>query len=262
MLNNRNIIREKVSKKEKCLAAWAQASSNITSEVLASCGFDMVLIDMEHAPGDFQTLLSQIQSMNGFPALPMVRVANNDATTIKRTLDAGAYGILIPYIETREEAELAVQATKYPPFGIRGLAASTRAANYGNNSPEYFNKANNEILVFIAIESLKGVENLDAILQTPGLDGAFVGPADLATNMGYLGDFTIPEVQDKVNYIEQKILDNNKILMSLAMKWEDAEKKFDKGASIVLNMSDTVSLGILAREKIQTFRQKYHKGEP
>ena len=257
MINNKNIIKEKVLKKEKCLVAWAQAASNITTEILASSGFDAILIDMEHGPGDFKILLSQIQSMNGYPTVPLVRVANNDATIIKKTLDTGAYGILIPYIETAEEAECAVQATKYPPFGIRGLAASTRAANYGNNAPEYFARANDEILVFIAIESIKGIQHLDDILQVKGVDGVFVGPADLATSMGHLGNFNIPEVQEKINYIEQKILDSGKILMSLAMNWEDAERKFNKGASLVLNMSDTTSLGVLAREKINIFKQQY-----
>ncbi len=258
MINNKNIIKEKIKNNEKCLVAWAQASSNITAEILASSGFDGVLIDMEHAPGDFDKLITQLQALNGYSAVPIVRVAWNDSVLIKKTLDAGAYGIHVPYVDTAEEARAAVAACKYPPHGIRGLAASPRAACYGNNSPEYFKRANEDILIVVSIESLKAVENIDEILAVEGIDAVFIGPADLSTSMGHLGNFNIPEVQEKIHFVEEKIIASGKKLVGLGMDWETAQKKFDKGASIVLNMSDTTTLGAIAREKVSLFKSKYN----
>ncbi len=257
MINNKNIIKEKFANNERCLVSWAHAASNITAEILASAGFDGLLIDMEHGSGDFPILCTQIQAMNGYPAVPIVRIAINDPVLIKRTLDIGAYAIWVPYVETAEEAKKAVLAAKYPPAGTRGLAGSPRAANYGMNPAAYFKRANDDILVFIAIESLKGVDNLDAILEVEGVDGFFVGPGDLSSNMGYLGDTTVPEVQDKINFIEDKILKAGKNLLALGMSSEEAKKKFDKGAKLVVNMSDVIGISKMACDKVAEFRNNY-----
>ena len=148
---NHNTVKEKLEKGEKVLAAWCQAASNITTEVLADSGFDMLIIDCEHGPSDYQTLITQLQAMNGYPAVPFVRAPWNDFVQIKKILDTGVYGILVPYVETAAEARAAVAAVKYPPEGIRGVAGSTRAAHFGHDPLAYFTKANSEVMIIIAI---------------------------------------------------------------------------------------------------------------
>ena len=252
---NYNPIKHGIKEGKKFIAAWCQAASNITAEVLADSGMDILMVDCEHAPSGFETLISQEQAMNGYKAVPFARAPWNDFVQIKKLLDTGMYGILVPYVETKEEAEKAVAAVKYPPFGVRGVAGSTRAAHFGNNSLGYFTKANDEVMVFIAIESQKGIDNLDGILSVEGLDGVFVGPVDLATNLGHLGNPNFPDVQEAISAVEKKVLDSGKVLMALGGDWEGTKKKLDAGAQIVIAMSDTTSLGSMARENVKKFRE-------
>lgn len=252
---NRNTVKHAVMEGKKVLAGWAQAASNITAEVLASSGLDMIIVDCEHGPSDFRVLLSQLQAMNGYKAVPFARAPWNDFVQIKKILDTGVYGVLVPYVETAEEAKRAVAATKYPPIGVRGVAGSTRAAHFANNSLDYFTRANEEVMALIAIETQKGIDNLDEILKVEGLDGVFVGPVDLATSLGHLGNPNFPDVQEKIDFVERKVLAAGKVLMALANDWEGAQKKFDKGAQIVICMSDTTSLGALARSNVAKFQE-------
>lgn len=252
---NYNPVKHGVKKGEKFLAAWCQAASNITAEVIADSGMDVIMIDCEHAPSDYQCLISQLQAMNGYKAVPFARAPWNDFVRIKKILDTGVYGVLVPYVETAEEAKKAVEAVKYPPYGVRGVAGSTRAAHYGNNGLDYFTRANDEVMVFIAIESQKGIDNLDEILKIKDLDGVFVGPVDLATNLGHLGNPNFPDVQQAIEGIEKKVVDSGKVLMALGNDWESAKAKFDRGAQIVICMSDTTSLGALARENVRKFQE-------
>ena len=256
---NHNAVKEKLQNGEKVLAAWAQAGSNITVEVMADSGMDVIAIDMEHSPIDLPVLVTQFQAMNGYPAVPFVRVPWNDFVMIKRVLDAGAYGIIVPNVETVEDAKAAIAAVRYPLTGIRGVAGSTRAAHYGNDPLSYFSKANDLIMLFVMIESPKGIENLDEILALEDLDGVMVGPVDLATNMGFLGNSAAPEAKQAMSDIEKRVVASDKYLLTLTPNWEEAKKKFDNGADIVICMSDTLSLGALTRENIRKFSEEYKK---
>lgn len=256
---NQNAVKEKLQKGEKVLAAWAQAGSNITVELMADSGMDVIIIDMEHSPIDLPVLVTQFQAMNGYPAVPFVRAPWNDFVQIKRIMDAGAYGIIVPNVESVEEAKAAIAAVRYPLTGIRGVAGSTRAAHFGNDPLSYFSKANDLIMLFVMIESPKGMECLDEILQLEGLDGVMVGPVDLATNLGYLGNSAAPEARQALMDVEKKVLESSKYLLSLGPDWAGAQEKFDKGAHIVTCMSDTISLGALTRENVSKFSQKYGK---
>ncbi len=252
---NYNPVKHGVKEGKRFLAAWCQAASNITAEVMADSGLDILMVDCEHCPSSFETLLSQLQAMNGYRAVPFARAPWNDFVQIKKLLDTGVYGILVPYVETKEEAERAVAAVKYPPFGVRGVAGSTRAAHFGNSSIDYFTRANDEVMVFIAIESQTGIDNLDEILKIEGLDGVFVGPVDLASNLGHLGNPNFDDVQAAISGVEKKVLESGKILMALGSDWEGSKKKLDAGAQIVICMSDTTSLGSLARDNVRKFRE-------
>ncbi|MDR2390108.1 MAG: 2,4-dihydroxyhept-2-ene-1,7-dioic acid aldolase [Planctomycetota bacterium] len=250
-------VREKMKGGGKLSAAWLHACSNITAEVVAGAGFDVAVIDMEHGPGDISCLVAQIQAMQAYPIVPFVRAQWNDFVQIKRILDAGAGGLFIPYVNTRKEAEAAVAAALYPPAGIRGMASSTRAAHFNDNPKEYLQRANAEISVFIQIETPEAIANLDAILEIERLDGIVIGPMDLATNMGHFADPGVPEVQSAIGKIETRTLAAGKLLSTISSGWGDASEKYRRGYSLVMAMSDTVTLGQAGREIVASFKREF-----
>ena len=251
---NKNYLKEVLKTKGKASAAWAQAASNITTEILGEAGFDVVFIDMEHAPGDIQTLITQIHALKGLDTVPLVRATWNDFVLIKRILDAGAYGLLVPYVNTVEEAEEVVKAVRYPTAGIRGVAGSPRAAHYTNNSMDYMNAANNEIFVMVAVETMTAVENLEEIVKIDGIDGIFIGPNDLASSMGYLCNPKVPKVQDTIKRIENIVLPTGKTLATTSGSFEDAKAKYERGYGIITLMSDTSSMSKFARGLVDQFK--------
>jgi 2-dehydro-3-deoxyglucarate aldolase/4-hydroxy-2-oxoheptanedioate aldolase len=252
-----NVLKTKLKAGKKTIGAWAQLASQFTAEILSSAGFDWLMLDMEHAPGDIQTLISQIQAMKGTTCVPLVRAPWNDFVIIKKILDAGAQGILIPYVNSGGEAEQAVKACKYPMEGIRGMAGSPRAAGYGRNIGNYLQRANDEIFIMIAIETLEAVSNLDAILLVKGLNGVFIGPMDLSSSMGFAGDSSKPEVQSVIHEIEKKVLASGKALATTTGNWEQANDLFKRGYQMLMLMADGVSLAALATQKVNQFRENY-----
>ena len=244
---------------KKVSSAWAQAASPIMTEILAQAGFDIILVDMEHGPGDVITLVTQIQAMKGEKAVPFVRAPWNDFVIIKRILDAGAYGLIIPYVNTKQEAQAAVRAAKYPPEGIRGIAGSVRAAHYGIGSPDYFETANRDVFVFIQIETPEGVKNIDEIASVPGVDGIFIGPMDLATTHGYRGKPGTPEVVEIIAGLEKKILEKGKALATVCSDFADAKAKYERGYNMITLISDTSTLAKIAREEAEKFKKEIIK---
>jgi 2-keto-3-deoxy-L-rhamnonate aldolase RhmA len=252
-----NYIKDKVKNKEKIAAAWAQAGSNITAEILAEAGFDVVIIDHEHGPGDIPTLITQIQALKGEKAVPFVRAPWNDFVQIKRILDAGAYGLLIPYINTKQEAEEAVKAVRYPTAGIRGVAGSVRAAHYGNDPMKYISTANKEIFVMVAVETYEAVSNIEELISVEGIDGIFIGPTDLSSSMGHLGDPSVPEVQEAIRQIETVVIPSGVSLSTISGSFEDAKQKFERGYDMITLMSDTSTLSKIACGLIQQFANAF-----
>jgi 4-hydroxy-2-oxoheptanedioate aldolase len=178
------------------IGLWVGLANAYTAEMCAGAGFDWLLLDGEHAPNDVPLLMSQLQAVAAHPAShPIVRPVIGDAALIKQLLDIGAQTLLVPMIETAEQAAATVAAMHYPPRGIRGVgAALARASGWGKTS-DYLKTASDELCLLLQIETVKGLENLDAIAQTPGVDGIFIGPADLAASLGHLGQPAHPEVQ-------------------------------------------------------------------
>lgn len=164
---------------------WVTLSSGFATEVVAGAGYDWLLVDTEHSPGDPLTVLPQLQVIAGYPDVSaLVRPAANDPVLIKRLLDAGAQSLLIPYVQSAEEARAAVAATRYPPHGIRGVSALTRATRFGR-AEGYFDRAAEEICVIVQIETQTALDQLEAIAAVEGVDALFVGPADLAASLGF-----------------------------------------------------------------------------
>ena len=183
----KNHFKEKIALGERQIGCWLAMGEGFATEIAAGAGFDWLLIDGEHGPNDIRSISRQLGTTLASSAAPMVRVPALEPWVIKQVLDAGAQNVLIPMVNNRAEAEAAVAACKYPPHGIRGVGAmGTRATNFGEVT-DYTVTANDEICVIVQVESREAYENLDDILATPGVDGVFVGPADLSADMGFLG---------------------------------------------------------------------------
>ncbi|WP_318370200.1 2-dehydro-3-deoxyglucarate aldolase [Enterobacter sp.] len=219
------------------IGCWSALANPITTEVLGLAGFDWLLLDGEHAPNDITTFVPQLMALKGSPSAPVVRVPTNDPVVIKRLLDIGFYNFLIPFVETEEEAVLAVASTRYPPEGIRGVSVSHRANMFGT-VPDYFAQSNKNISILVQIESQAGVDNLDAILSTDGIDAVFVGPSDLAASLGYLGNAAHPEVQRTIQHIFARAKAHGKPSGILAPVEADARHYLEWGATVVAVGSD------------------------
>lgn len=252
-----NRLRRQLVAGQPTAGAWLQLASPLTAEIFGGAGFDWVMIDLEHGPGDIPALIAQLQALNGSPTVPIVRAPWNDFVILKRILDAGAEGVLVPYVNTRAEAEAVVAACQYPPQGIRGAAGSPRAAGYGHRIRDYLDHADDELFILIAVETPTALENLDEILQVERLDGIFVGPMDLATSMGHRFDPSHPEVQEAIRAIEGKVLASGKVLATLAGSWEQAEALYGRGYGMLMLMADGTALSAAAHATVQQFRRAF-----
>lgn len=170
--------------------------SSVTAEIAGKAGFDWVLIDIEHGMGDRQELLTQLQALEATPAAPVVRIAWNDPVRFKRVLDLGVSGVMVPYVNSAEEAMRAAAAMRYPPEGVRGVARLNRACDFGPSFNEYFKKANSHLLTVVQIETKAAIENLDEIAAVDGVDVLFVGPLDLSVSLGVPDQFDHPLEQE------------------------------------------------------------------
>jgi len=179
------------------LGAWLVSGAPSTAEALGCAGFDFLVVDMEHTPVDTPEMIEILRTIAGTPAQAMVRLVWNDPVWLKRVLDGGAQTVLLPFVQTAEEAQRAVVATRYPPDGIRGVAGNHRGSRFGT-VPDYLKNAASELCVMVQIETVKGFDNLAAIAAVPGVDSIFIGPSDLAASMGLLGDVGNAAVQEKL----------------------------------------------------------------
>ncbi len=175
------------------LGTWIMSASPLITEATGHAGFDWAVLDMEHTPLDLGSLVSLLQANLGSRMLPIVRVPWNDMVTIKRVLDAGAETLLVPFVQNADEARAAVAATRYPPEGVRGMAAMSRASRFGT-VPHHFAHANTQVGVVLQIETPTALANLEAIAAVPGVDALFLGPGDLSGAMGLPGQVGHPEV--------------------------------------------------------------------
>jgi 2-keto-3-deoxy-L-rhamnonate aldolase RhmA len=241
----------------KTIGAFLQTMSPVAAEIFGQSGFDWLIVDLEHAPGDFANLQAQLQAMNGSGVVPFARAPWNDAVAIKRILDTGVMGVLVPYVNTAAEADAAVAACKYPPRGVRGVAGSPRAAGYTRNVKTYLASANADTIVMVAVETAEAVENIDEILKVEGLDGIFIGPVDLASSLGYLGDPAQPAVQDAIAVVERKVLASEKFLGTVAATWEAASACFDRGYQWMVVLQDGAALRKASDEAVARFREKF-----
>jgi 4-hydroxy-2-oxoheptanedioate aldolase len=225
------------------IGLWSSLSSNYSVEVIAGAGFDWILLDMEHSPNDLESALSQLQAAAPYPSHPVVRVPWNDMVAMKRLLDIGAQSLLVPYVSTAEEARAAVAYTRYPPAGVRGVAGTTRATRFGRVK-DYAKRAQEEICLLVQVETQAALDNIEAICAVDGVDGVFIGPADLHASLGYTGEIANPKVKPLIDEAIRRIRKAGKAPGILTPNEADAKHWLGCGGLFVAVGAD---VGILAR---------------
>lgn len=222
---------------------WCSLASHVSVEILAGSGFDWLLLDTEHSPNEIPMVYSQLQAMMENDTHPIVRPPWNDMVIIKRYLDAGVQTLLIPTIQTEEEARQAVAYTRYPPKGVRGFASASRSSRFGRVT-DYHTRCEEEICVLVQIETKAGLDNLDAIARVEGVDGVFIGPGDLSAGLGFLGQPGHPEMRKTIEDAIRRIVGAGSAPGILAPVEDEARGYIAAGCLFTAVGSDS---GLLAR---------------
>ena len=253
-----NSFKRAIAEGQPQIGFWVTLSSNMVAEVIAPAGYDWVLLDMEHSPNDYFSILGQLQAFAGTATTAIVRVEWNDPVAVKRVLDLGAPGVLFPMIQSVEEARAAVAATRYPPKGHRGVAGSTRATKFGR-IPDYAHRVEAETSVLLQLETVAAVEQAAAIADVEGVDGLFFGPADIAADMGLIGKPADPAVWDLIRPVAKKLIAKGMPVGTLVLDPAFAAELLRDGFSFVASGVDSLpctiggtSTGFHSHKRVQT----------
>ena len=225
------------------IGLWLSTCSPVSTEAASGAGFDWLIIDMEHSANEVPDVLNHLRAAEGGTAEAIVRLSWNEPVLVKRLLDIGARTLLFPFVQSADEARKAVAATRYPPNGIRGVAGVTRANRFGR-VPNYFKRAEEEICVLVQVETRKAASVIEEIAAVDGVDGVFIGPADLSADMGYPNDWDRPEVWPTILDAGARIRKAGKSAGFLSGKESDCRKVLEGGFNFVAVGSD---LGLVAR---------------
>lgn len=226
---------------EQQIGLWISLSSNFAAEVVSTSGFDWALVDMEHSPNDYFSVLGQMQAFAATSTTAIVRVEWNDAVAVKRLLDLGAPGLLFPMIQTVEEAMAAIAATRYPPRGVRGVSGATRATRFGRCT-DYVGRVEEETAVLLQLETRAAVERAEEIAAVDGVTGIFFGPADIGADIGKLGQPMDKAVWNLIRPAARKLIDAGVPVGTLVQDARVAAELLDEGFSFVACGTDTVLL--------------------
>lgn len=237
-----NHFKHRLQSGEAQIGLWLGLADGYCAELAANAGFDWLLIDGEHAPNDLRGMLAQLQAVAPYPAQPVIRPVIGDTALIKQILDIGAQTLLVPMVESAEQAEQLVRAVHYPPSGIRGVGSALARASRWNSIPDYLNKADEQICLLVQIENRDGLANLDAIAAVEGVDGVFIGPADLSAAMGHRGNPGHPEVQAAIEDAILRIQKAGKAAGILSADEKLARRYIELGAAFVAVGVDTTVL--------------------
>ncbi|MCF6433783.1 HpcH/HpaI aldolase/citrate lyase family protein [Leisingera sp. MMG026] len=191
----KNTFKQALSQGKRQIGCWMSFADGQIAEIMGTCGFDWLVIDGEHAPNDIRSIRDQLIALAASPSHPVVRVPVGETWMIKQVLDAGAQTVLVPIVESAEQARELVRACHYPPKGVRGVGATAARATMFGKVTQYMQTADQEICLLVQVENRAGMAALDEILQVEGIDGVFIGPADLSTDMGHQGNSAHPEVR-------------------------------------------------------------------
>jgi 4-hydroxy-2-oxoheptanedioate aldolase len=245
-----------LQQKQPQIGLWLGLADSYSTELCAGAGFDWLLLDGEHAPNDVRSMLSQLQTIAAYPSHPVIRPPIGDTVLIKQMLDIGAQTLLVPMVESAEQAQALVAATRYPPEGIRGMAAGLVRASRWNTWPDYAHEADAQICLLLQVETKKGLDNLDAIASVDGVDGVFIGPADLSAALGHRGNPGHPEVQQAIEHAISKIVALGKAAGILSSDEKLARRYLDLGCTFVAVGSDAALLARSTRSLARQFKNQ------
>ncbi len=249
-----NPFKQALRQRQQQIGLWLGLTDNSATEICATAGFDWLLLDGEHTPNDLRSLRDQAQTIAGYPGTHAIaRVPVGDTALIKQYLDLGLQTLLVPMVDTAEQAARLVRAMRYPPHGIRGMAGS-RASRWGLY-PRYAFEANDQVCLLVQAETSTALRNLDAIAALDGVDGIFIGPADLSASMGHVGNPNHPQVQAAIDDAIVRIVRAGKAAGILTSDEHQARHYLALGATFVAVGLDTVLLARHARALAASFKK-------
>ncbi len=235
------------------IGLWLSMADPYLAEVAATAGFHWLLVDGEHAPNDLRGTLQALQAIAPYPSHPVVRTVNGDTALIKRLLDIGARTLLIPMVDTAEQARALVAATRYPPHGVRGVGSAVGRASQWSHRADYLDVADDEICLLVQAETVTALENLQSLCDTDGVDGVFIGPADLAASMGHRGNPGHPEVQAAIEQAMRTIVASGKAAGTLTSDAALARRYLALGCTFVATGVDVLMFANAARKLARDF---------
>lgn len=235
-----NPFKAALASRSQQIGLWLSSGEAAIAEIATTAQFDWLVLDGEHAPNDLRSLRDQLMVVDPSTSHAVVRLPIGEAWMVKQVLDAGAQTVLVPMVDTAGDARAMARAMRYPPEGIRGMGASGgRVSGFGAIA-DYVQTANQQVCLVVQAESRKSLENLDDILATDGVDGVFIGPADLSADMGYPGNPSAPEVQEAIARALRRIAASDKAAGILARDLDEADRYRDLGASFIAVGIDTL----------------------
>ncbi|WP_342309789.1 4-hydroxy-2-oxoheptanedioate aldolase [Pseudomonas fluorescens] len=237
-----NRFKQRLCSGETQIGLWLGLADAYCAELAANAGFDWLLIDGEHAPNDLRGMLGQLQAIAPYASQAIIRPVVGDSALIKQLLDIGAQTLLVPMVESADQARELVRAMHYPPQGIRGVGSALARASRWNSIPGYLDQADAQMCLLVQIENLEGLANLDAIAQVDGVDGVFIGPADLSASMGYRGNPGHPAVQAAIEDSIARVRQAGKAAGILSADPTLARRYIELGAAFVAVGVDTTVL--------------------
>lgn len=242
-MSNPFYVKQRLASGERLHGCWVESFSPLMTEIVAQSGYDVAMIDLEHGPGSVMDAVQLLPVLAAYDCAPLIRVSSGDIHAIKKAMDIGPAGLMVPNIRTADEAREVVAACRYGPDGVRGAApALVRASAYGRNLDSYLESVDQGFLLIGQIESAQGTENIEAIAAVEGLDMLFIGPADLSASLGALGDFTGDRFVAAFSALESAVLDAGKWLGCIPFHDRDAARLYRDGHHLVLSGVDTLLL--------------------
>lgn len=243
-----NPFKTALAKSQAQIGLWLSMAEPYLAEVAATAGYDWLLIDGEHAPNDLRSTLAAQQAMAAHPGHAVVRVPHGDTALIKQALDIGTKSLLVPMVDTAEQARAIVAATQYPPQGVRGVGSGAARASLWGRRTDYLQVANDEICLLVQAETVTALHNLEAICAVDGVHGVFIGPADLAASMGHRGNSGHPEVQAAIEGAMKTIIASGKAAGTLTSDPALAQRYLQLGCTFVAVGIDVVLFASAARQ--------------
>ncbi len=249
-----NTFKQRLKAGDHLIGLWMTLADIYSAEVVGTAGFDWVVVDGEHSPNDIRSMRDQLIALEASDTHPVVRVPIGDTRLIKQVLDIGAQTVLVPMVETAQQAQELVRACRYPPHGTRGVGASAARASRFGAIPDYIATADDQICLLVQVENRAGIANIDEILAVDGVDGVFIGPADLSTDMGHAGNSTAPEVQEVILATLHRIKAAGKAPGILSTKDDTTALYRDKGAQFLAVGIDLLLLANATRAAAQKWK--------